>query len=259
MAESSTNPVPASQQPPPWYKESRKKDPSNAGSIVFTLLRLLEVPWQYYFLGSGLGTSLLTRLGARLEALPAAPTSPADAIGLHPYHAIILGLAAGTSASQIFWVWAIRDNYFPPPGATAVASYNTVLNTVNSTLALWAATSQAPTRRGFKLYWSLACVVGLLLYIAGTYLERKSEMQRKQFKAKPENKGKPFSGGLFGWVRNANYTGYALMRTGFALVCGGWAWGAVMGAIVFSDFAFRAVPWLDGYCAERVSLCSSCW
>lgn len=247
----------STQQPPAWFKESRKKDPSNAGSIVFTALRLLELPWQYYFLGSGLGTSLLTNLGAKLQPLPPSASISPLAPGLHPYHAIILGLAAGTSASQIFWVWGIRDNNFPPTGATAVALYNTLLNTINSGLALWALTSQAPSSRntnsGLKLFWPNSVAVGMLLYMLGTYVERRSEIQRKQFKVKPENKGKPFAGGLFGYMRNANYTGYTLMRTGFALVCGGWVWGAVMGGIVFSDFAFRAVPWLEGYCEERVS------
>lgn len=251
-----TNPSAASDaQTPAWFKESRKKDASNTGSMVFTLLRLAEVPWQYYFLSSGLGNRFLMRLGASPRLLPPSASTTTLGLGLHPYHAIILSLAAGTSASQIFWAWNIRENYFPPSGATAVALYNTLLNTINSGFALWAVTSQAPSQdsRG-KLWWSAPVVVGILLYMFGTYLERASEIQRKNFKAKPENKGKPFSGGFFGIVRNANYTGYTLMRVGYALVCGGWTWGAVIGGIVFSDFAFRAVPWLDGYCQERVSL-----
>lgn len=254
MANESNTADPSSQHPPDWFKESRKKDPSTSGSIVFTALRLLELPWQYCFLGLGLGTSLLTRLGARLEPLPSSTTTLG--LGLHPYHAIILGLAAGTSASQIFWAWKIRDNYFPPVGATAVALYNTFLNTVNSTLALWAVTSQAPSRPQStgSLRWSLPVVVGIQLYMLGTYLERFSEIHRKAFKSKPENKGKPYAGRHFSIARNINYTGYALMRTGYALVCGGWVWGAIMGAINFGDFAFRAVPWLEGYCEGKVSL-----
>ena len=90
------------------------------------------------------------------------------------------------------------------------------------------------------------------MYLLGTVLERYSEVQRKAFKSKPEKYGKPYSDGLFGVARNINYSGYTLMRTGFALVCGGWVWGAVMGSIVFSDFAFRAVPWLEGYCEAKV-------
>lgn len=258
----------STQEPPSWFKESRKKDPSNSGSIVFTLIRLFELPWQYYFLGSGLGGSLVSRLGGRLHPFPLSTSTSTLALGLDPYRGLILGLAAGTSASQIFWAWSIRENYFPPSGATAVALYNTVLNTVNSGLALWAVTSQAPTEEAaqtFGLSWSSPAVVGVPMYLLGTILERYSEVQRKAFKSKAENKGKPYSGGLFGVARNVNYSGYTLMRTGFALVCGGWIWGAVMGGIVFSDFAFRAVPWLEGYCEERVganilvhSCCHSC-
>lgn len=245
------------QQPPSWFKESRKKDPSNSGAVVFTLLRLLDLPWQHYFLGSGLGVSLLTRLGATAQPLTQLPSTSTSflGLGLSPYHSLILGLAAGTSASQIFWAWVIGDNYFPPSGATAVALYNTLLNTVNSGLALWAVTWQAPSRGPTLrsgLSWPATALVGVPVYLFGTFLERYSEVQRKSFKTKPENKGKPFSSGLFGVVRNVNYTGYALMRVGFALVCGGWIWGVVMGGIVFSDFAFRAVPWLERYCEDRV-------
>lgn len=158
------------QQTPAWYKESRKKDASSTGSIVFTILRLAEIPWQYYFLSSGLGHSLLVRLGASTELLPPSTSLSALRLGLHPYHAIILTLAAGTTASQIFWAWSIRENYFPPSGATAVALYNTLLNTINSVLALWAVTSQAPSQdsRG-KLWWSEVVAVGILLYMFGTY------------------------------------------------------------------------------------------
>lgn len=254
MAELSKSSGPSTPNTPAWFRESRKKDPSNTGSIVFTALRLLELPWQYYFIKSGLATSLLSRLGATTMSLPQ-PSTSFLGLGLHPYQTLILSLAAGTSASQIFWAWIVRDNYFPPSGATAIALYNTLLNTVNSAFALWAVTSQVPAwniRSDTVGSWPVSVAAGVVLYLTGTVMERYSEVQRKTFKAKPENKGKPFAGGLFGVVRNANYTGYTLMRTGFALVCGGWAWGTVMGGTVFSDFAFRAVPWLEGYCEQRV-------
>lgn len=240
---------PSSNQPPAWYKESRKKDPSNTGSIVFTLLRIIEIPWQCYFLSAGLGSSLISRLGGTPQPLPATSTL---GLGLHPYHTLILGLAAGTSASQVFWALRIRDNYFPPSGGVAVALYNTLLNTINSGLALWAVTCQAPSVGSNGLSWPLSHLLGVPMYLVGTYLERYSEVQRSAFKANPENKGKPYAGGLFSLVRNINYTGYTLMRIGFALVCGGWIWGALIGGVVFSDFAFRAVPWLEAYCEERV-------
>jgi len=242
-----------SEGPPDWYINSRKKDTSTAGTLTFTTLRLLDLPWQYYFLSSTLGPRLLTRIG--LMPLRSATPPSSLALGGSPYHKLIAGLACGTSLSQICWVWGVRDNYFPPSGATFVAAYNSLLNTLNSALAIWAVTSQEPPIYGTLLSSSWAVKFGVPLYLLGLYVERYSEVQRKAFKAKSVNTGKPYSGGLFSLARNINYGGYTLMRTGYALVCGGWVWGAIMGGMVAGDFAFRAIPWLEEYCENRV--CSS--
>ena len=79
-----------------------------------------------------------------------------------------------------------------------------------------------------------------------------SEIQRKRFKDKPENKGKLYGGGLFGLATNINYGGYTLWRTGYAVAAAGLPWGALTGALAFYDFSTRAIPVLDQYCTDRV-------
>lgn len=89
------------------------------------------------------------------------------------------------------------------------------------------------------------------MYALGLWLEWYSEIQRHRFKTDPNNKGKPFSDGLFGYARNINYGGYTLWRTGYSLVCGGWIWGAVMATWFAGDFISRAIPSMDVYCEQR--------
>ena len=42
---------------PAWFAETRKKGVSVAGNALFTILRLADLPLQYYLLSSGLDMS----------------------------------------------------------------------------------------------------------------------------------------------------------------------------------------------------------
>jgi steroid 5-alpha reductase family enzyme len=63
-------------------------------------------------------------------------------------------------------------------------------------------------------------------------MELVSEIQRKFFKDRPENKGKPHGGGLFGLATNVNYGGYTLWRAGCACAASGPVWGVATGALM---------------------------
>ena len=69
----------------------------------------------------------------------------------------------------------------------------------------------------------------------------------------PANKGKIYSGGLFGLSRHINYFGYTLWRSGYALAAGGWIWGSIVAGFFTYDFTQRAIPVLTEYMEERVS------
>ena len=224
-------------KPSESFLETRKKGHSPLGTSIFASLRLLDLPLQYY---------LLTSRGTE---------------GLTPYETLILALAIGSALKQIYWLFFVNEQLFTPGFATIIAIYNTVLNTLNTLLANWDWISQRPSDQSslpsFLTPASLALQTGLLFYTTGLFIEWYSEIQRARFKSQPENKGKPHSGGLFGYARNINYGGYALWRTGYALVSGGWIWAAVMAAWLVGDFVGRAIPNIDGYCEMRVS-CLCC-
>lgn len=239
--------------PGQWFWESRKKGPSSAGTILFTALRVLDIPLQYYFLKSGLGVALISRLGGAAVTTPF--TTPMTGIGLSPYHTLILGLAVGSSAKQIYWKLAINDTAMPLGFSTIVSVYNTLLNTFNTTLALWTLTSQQPTdQSSLKAFFETAPLtlpIGIALYTTGIFIEWYCEIQRKSFKSHPSNKNNPYSGGLFSLARHINYGGYTLWRAGYSAICGGWIWAATMAAWLAGDFCGRAIPSLDAYCEKR--------
>ncbi|KAK3701896.1 hypothetical protein LTR37_015207 [Vermiconidia calcicola] len=247
QASQTTKPENPSTEPESFFLQTRKKGPSVPGRIAFTALRLLDLPWQYYLLKSGLGINILQRIG--LTPLPQHSSIQTFLIsGLNPYHTLILILAIGSSSKQIYWNHQINEQRFPFKFAVVVAVYNTVLNTLNALLSLWTPTSQQP---GFYHLPPAAIFLGLSLYLLGLTLEWVSEIQRSNFKADPKNAGKPFSGGLFGYARNINYGGYALWRMGYSLCCGGLVWASVVGMWLVGDFVARAIPDMDAYCAQR--------
>ena len=244
---------------PKWFKDSRRKEISTSGNVVFTVLRLLDLPLQYHLLSSGLGLSIVRKLGG--VPVSATLSSSTTALGLSPYHSLIWTFAAGAAAKQIYWCLFISDNAFEPTFATSIAAYNTVLNIFNTLLSIWALSSN---HSGADTWSDISTSapnkstvpIGLGLYVIGLFTEWYCEVQRKKFKQDPANKGKLYSNGLFGLARNINYTGYTLWRMGYSIVCAGLPWGAAVGVFLFGDFAARAVPYLETYLEEKVSLAS---
>ncbi|KAG9528666.1 hypothetical protein KCU93_g4146, partial [Aureobasidium melanogenum] len=247
MAKDSTQ-----QDLPAWFAETRKKGVSVAGNAIFTILRIADLPLQYYLLSSGVGLKLVEKLGGR--TVPNVVTSPITVIGLSPYHSLVFGLAVGSAAKQIYWCLGVADNKFDPGFSTMIAAYNTVLNTVNTLLTLWAVTSNRPAvgDSWFTMFTTQPSIaVGAGLYGLGLFTEWWSEVQRKQFKQNPSNKGKLCTKGLFGMARNINYGGYSLWRAGYSIVCAGLPAGLGMFVFLAGDFSQRAIPLLETYLAKK--------
>jgi steroid 5-alpha reductase family enzyme len=151
----------------------------------------------------------------------------------------------------------VADNKFDPGFSTMVAAYNTVLNTLNTLLTLWAVTSNSAAAAGTwsELFMSRSSVaIGAGLYGLGLFTEWWCEVQRKRFKQDPANKGKLCTEGLFGLARNINYGGYTLWRAGYSIVCAGLPWGVFMFVFLAGDFSQRAIPLLETYLARKVRL-----
>lgn len=130
------------------------------------------------------------------------------------------------------------------PGAIAIAFFNTLTNSLNSLMFTIAGSN--PT---YLPPWSM--YIGPALYTVGILIEPIAEVQRAIFKAKPENKGKPYAGGLFSLARNINYGGYTLWRSGMAFAAGGPLWGGLMFGLLTWDFATRGIPVLEEYLRSR--------
>ena len=237
--------------------------PTPLGRTLFFILRALDAFIQYNILSRHTGISWIPeRLGGSL--LPATGLStiglrPANAafLDLPPYQTLLLGMSVGSMLKQNFWLTAISQEEMNAGPAVAISVYNTLLNSLNSTLALWTLTSVNPavnTQTWGELFQNPWIVAGTVLYVTGILTETISEVQRYRFKQDERNKGKPYSGGLFNLARHINYTGYTLWRTGFGAAAAGLVWGAVLASWFLFDFSQRAIPALDKYCSNRVSL-----
>lgn len=236
---------------------SRKKKPSPLGTSIFVGLRAADALLQYSLFQQGWGTQLIQSLGGRVVPF-ASPQNPTlSRLGLAPYPAILSALALGSSTKHIGWILGISEQEMSPKSALIIGIFNTAFNTLNGLFSLWTLTSAAPqvgspsASVSEVILSSPTLMLGLGLYTVGICTETVSEVQRKRFKERPEGKGKPYGGGLFGWATNINYGGYTLWRAGYAIVAAGLPWGAVVGGFFFYDFTGRAIPLLDRYCAER--------
>jgi protein-S-isoprenylcysteine O-methyltransferase Ste14 len=231
-------------------RTAKKSNPLGTG--LFVGLRALDPLLQYGILTHQIGSSLLKKVG--LQQLPMGlgtnTGTVIDKLGLSPYRLILLAMAAGSAAKQIYWVLFTAEYEWPPSSALPVVIYNSFINSINS-LAFTTVLASASLSSN-ENFPQTPLLVGSVLYVAGILVEAVSETQRKNFKSDPKNAGKPCTTGLWSVARHINYSGYAFWRAGYALASGGWIWGASFFAFQMGDFLSRAVPILDDYCGKRV-------
>ncbi|KAF2455709.1 hypothetical protein BDY21DRAFT_365434 [Lineolata rhizophorae] len=226
------------------------KGSNPVGIATFVISRAVDPFIQYAILKHGFGTGLLHKVG--VNTLPPGPPAatgiaPIDALGLSPYRLALLGMSVGSMLKQNYWAMFVAQERMSTGAALAVGVFNFVFNTFSS-LAFLADVTSASTSSEFP---QTPFLVGSAMYVTGLLGEWVSEVQRKNFKMDPKNKGKLYTGGLWSLARHINYGSYTLWRAGYALVGGGWTMAAVVGAFFFYDFSQRAVPILDKYCTER--------
>ena len=93
-------------------------------------------------------------------------------------------------------------------------------------------------------------VVGIFLFLVGSYINTLADYQRFAWKRKIENKGRLYTGGLFKYSMHVNYFGDAITYIGLALitlelVCLFVSMGIVVNFIVLQ------IPMLDKYLSKR--------
>jgi len=94
---------------------------------------------------------------------------------------------------------------------------------------------------GFSL--SLA-VAGIVLFLVGSFFNTWAEFQRRRWKARPENKGHLYTGGLFRLTRHPNYFGDCLWVLGYAL-CADNGWALLVPLVLAAFFLFYNIPKLE--------------
>jgi protein-S-isoprenylcysteine O-methyltransferase Ste14 len=98
--------------------------------------------------------------------------------------------------------------------------------------------------------WGVLDVLALVLYGVGSVLNSGSELQRLAWKARRENTGHLYTGGLFRLSRHVNYFGDVVLFTGFALLTRS-PWAFLVPAVMALMFVFVHIPTLERYLRGR--------
>jgi len=93
-------------------------------------------------------------------------------------------------------------------------------------------------------------VIGILLFLAGSYLNTASEYKRYVWKKKAENKGRLYTEGLFKYSMHINYFGDIVLFIGLALITQGFSL-FIIPLIMALNFLFFIIPRLDKYLAKN--------
>lgn len=93
-------------------------------------------------------------------------------------------------------------------------------------------------------------IVGIALFVTGSSVNTFSELSRKRWKARAENRGKLYTGGLFSLSMHPNYFGDLLWVSGYACVTHN-PYAPLIPTLLFFFFYFYNVPKLDAYLREH--------
>ena len=93
-------------------------------------------------------------------------------------------------------------------------------------------------------------MIGVLLYVSGSYINTYSESTRHVWKLKAENRGRLYTRGLFRLAMHINYFGDILLFTGFAMITGRPV-AYIIPLAMTLNFIFNIIPLLDGYLEKK--------
>ncbi len=93
-------------------------------------------------------------------------------------------------------------------------------------------------------------IAGIILFLAGSYLNTASEYKRYAWKRKVENKGHLYTEGLFKYSMHINYFGDIVLFTGLALIAHSISL-LIIPLTMALNFVFFIIPGLDKYLAKK--------
>jgi steroid 5-alpha reductase family enzyme len=91
---------------------------------------------------------------------------------------------------------------------------------------------------------------GVVLFVAGSWMNTYSEYARHRWKQLPENRGRLYTEGLFRYSRHPNYLGDLLSFTGLCLISGRWITAGVP-VLMLAGFVLVNIPVLDSHLRDR--------
>ncbi len=98
---------------------------------------------------------------------------------------------------------------------------------------------------------------GAAMWVVGFLIEVVADAQKNAFRARPENKGRFITTGLWAWSQHPNYFGEILLWTGIAVaavpVLQGWSWFALISPVFVALLLLRVsgIPTLDRLAKKR--------
>jgi steroid 5-alpha reductase family enzyme len=92
--------------------------------------------------------------------------------------------------------------------------------------------------------------IGILLYLAGSYLNTHAEYARYVWKLKKENNGRLYTEGLFRLSMHVNYFGDIVLFTGFAMITHRLS-VFIIPLIMTINFVINIIPALDRYLEKK--------
>ena len=93
-------------------------------------------------------------------------------------------------------------------------------------------------------------IIGILLYLSGSYINTHSEYYRHAWKLKEENKGRLYTERLFSLAMHINYFGDIVLFTGLAMITHSLSM-FVIPLIMALNFVFFIIPSLDRYLEKK--------
>jgi protein-S-isoprenylcysteine O-methyltransferase Ste14 len=100
---------------------------------------------------------------------------------------------------------------------------------------------------------SVMGIVGMLLFVTGSWVNSQSDYQRYKWKKKPENAGLLYTGGLFRYAMHINFLGDLVMFIGYALVTQN-RMSFIPVTAIFLNFILFQIPRLDDYLLQRYGI-----
>jgi protein-S-isoprenylcysteine O-methyltransferase Ste14 len=92
--------------------------------------------------------------------------------------------------------------------------------------------------------------IGVVLYLAGSWMNSYAEYARHVWKQRPENQGHLYMQGLFRYSRHPNYLGDLLLFSGLCMISGARLTGLIPLAML-AGFGFVNIPALDAHLGRK--------